>query len=101
MQRILVEHARARGREKRIGGRQRQPLSVVDLAVDADLEQVLAVQSAVEKLEAQDPRLAEIVRLRFYAGLGVEETAQALGLSERTVRRDWTVARAWLIRELG
>ncbi|HVQ26790.1 MAG TPA: ECF-type sigma factor, partial [Planctomycetota bacterium] len=62
---------------------------------------VLAVQSAVEKLEAQDPRLAEIVRLRFYAGLGVEETAQALGLSERTVRRDWTVARAWLIRELG
>jgi len=101
MQRILVEHARARGREKRVGGRQRQPLSVVDLAVDADLEQVLAVQSAVEKLEAQDPRLAEIVRLRFYAGLGVEETAQALGLSERTVRRDWTVARAWLIRELG
>ena len=101
MQRILVEHARARGRDKRLGGRQRQPLSVVDLAVDPDLEQVLAVQTAVERLEALDPRLAEIVRLRFYAGLGVEETAKALGLSERTVRRDWTLARAWLIRELG
>jgi len=101
MQRILVEHARARGRDKRVGGRQRQPLSVVDLAVEPDLEQVLAVQSAVERLEAVDPRLAEIVRLRFYAGLGVEETAKALGLSERTVRRDWTMARAWLIRELG
>lgn len=101
MQRILVEHARSRGRDKRQGDRQRQPLSVVDLAVDADLEQVLAVQSAVEKLEAVDARLAEIVRLRFYAGLGVEETARALQLSERTVRRDWTLARAWLIRELG
>lgn len=101
MQRILVEHARARGRDKRVGGRQRQPLSVVDLAVEPDLEQVLAVQTAVERLEALDPRLAEIVRLRFYAGLGVDETAKALGLSERTVRRDWTLARAWLIRELA
>ena len=101
MQRILVEHARARGREKRQGDRQRQPLSVVDLAVEADLDQVLAVQAAVEKLERVDPRMAEIVRLRFYAGLGVEETARALDLSERTVRRDWTLARAWLVRELG
>jgi RNA polymerase sigma factor (TIGR02999 family) len=101
MQRILVEHARARGRRKRSGGRRRLPLNVVDLAVEADVEDVLAVEQAVERLGEFDPRLAEIVRLRFYAGLGVEDTARALGLSVRTVRREWTVARAWLARELG
>lgn len=101
MQRILVEHARARGRRKRTGGRRRLPLNVVDLAFEADLEDVLAVEQAVERLGAFDPRLAEIVRLRFYAGLGVEDTARALDLSVRTVRREWTVARAWLARELG
>ncbi|MHC5209242.1 MAG: ECF-type sigma factor [Planctomycetota bacterium] len=101
MQRILVEHARARSRKKRSGDKRRLPLNVVDLAVEADLEDVLAVQQAVERLGGFDPRLAEIVRLRFYAGLGVEDTARAMGLSVRTVRRDWTVARAWLARELG
>ncbi len=101
MQRVLVDHARARNREKRPGRRNRLPLNVVDLAVEADLEDVLAVEQAVERLEAQDRRLAEIVRLRFYAGLGVAETGDVLGISERTVRREWTVARAWLVRELG
>ena len=100
MQRVLVEHARARSRQKRSGTRNRLPLSVVDLAVEADLESVLAVQEAVERLALQDDRMAEVVRLRFYAGLDVNDTAQILGVSERTVRREWSLARAWLRREL-
>lgn len=100
MQRILVEHARARGRAKRGGGARRLPLSVAELAEESDLETVLAVQQAVERLAVRDPRLAEIVRLRFYAGLSEADVASALDLSERTVRRDWALARAWLLREL-
>jgi len=101
MQQVLLDHARARGRKKRVGGRTRLPLSVADLAVHADVERVLEVQQAVEQLEQRDARLAEIVRLRFYAGLSETDTAEALGVSARTVRRDWALARAWLGRELG
>jgi RNA polymerase sigma factor (TIGR02999 family) len=100
MRRILIEHARGRGRVKRGGGRQRVPLSVVDLAAEQDPEQILALDAAIERLAVEDGRLAEIVRLRFYAGLSVEETAAALGVSDRTVKRDWAFARAWLQREL-
>ncbi|MCA9287324.1 MAG: sigma-70 family RNA polymerase sigma factor [Phycisphaerales bacterium] len=100
MRRILIEHARARGRVKRGGGRQRVPLSVVDLATEADAGEIMALDGAIERLRGEDERLAEIVRLRFYAGLSVEETAAALGVSERTVKRDWAFARAWLHREL-
>ncbi len=100
MRRVLIDHARRRGRAKR-GGEQRQiPLSVVDLMTDPVRDDVLAIDQAVEKLAARDPRMAEIVQLRFYAGLSVEETASALGLSDRTVRREWNLARAWLTREL-
>lgn len=67
---------------------------------EANPDEVLAVDRAVDKLAVRDPRMAEIVHLRFYAGLSVEETALALSLSDRTVRRDWNVARAWLAREL-
>jgi RNA polymerase sigma factor (TIGR02999 family) len=101
MRQVLIDHARRRGREKRGAGRARVPLSVVDLAVEADLDDVLAVDAAVEKLAERDARMAEIVQLRFYAGLSVEETAAALEISERTVRREWSLARAWMARELG
>ena len=100
MRQVLIDYARRRGREKRIGGRRQLPLNVVDLAVEAPLEDVLAVDRAVEKLGKQDPHLADIVQLRFYAGLSIEETASALGISERTVRREWSLARAWMLREL-
>lgn len=100
MRRILIEHARARGRVKRGGGARRVPLAGVDLADEVDVSSVLAVDQAIERLAERDPRLAELVRLRFYAGLGSEETAAALGLSARTVRREWAVARAFLAREV-
>jgi RNA polymerase sigma factor (TIGR02999 family) len=102
MRRILIEHARSRGREKRGGGRQRVPLTFVDVPAPADdPEQILAVDDALRRLEGEDPDAANVVRLRFYAGLGVEETARALGKSPRTVAREWAFARAWLMDELS
>ena len=101
MRRILIEHARKRGRLKRGGGGVRVSLSAVYLAEEADPEEIMSVESAVRRLEKRDARMSSIVRLRFFAGLSVEETAAALGLSDRTIRREWAVARAWLERELG
>ncbi len=96
MRRILIDHARRRGAQSRQGKREKVPLSVVDLAEEADPQSILAVEDAILKLEAEDARLGRVVRLRFYAGLSIDETARALDLSRRTVHRDWTYARAWL-----
>lgn len=96
MQRILVEHARSKNRLKRGGDRQPVASSVLDLASDENLEEVVALQDAVDRLEREDPRAALVTRLRFYAGLTVEETARAMEISERTVMREWNYARAWL-----
>jgi RNA polymerase sigma factor (TIGR02999 family) len=108
MRRILIERARARARDKRGGesGRPAQRISFsdlgsADLGVDYDLDQVLAIDGAINKLQALDDRAAKVVRLRFYAGLSVDETAEALGVAARTVKRDWTFARAWLFKALG
>jgi RNA polymerase sigma factor (TIGR02999 family) len=101
MRRILIDHARARGRRKRGGRRGKVPLDVVDLAVHDDPAEILSVDEAVRRLEKRDGRMAEIVKLRFFAGLSEAETAGVLGLSDRTVRREWVLARAWLQRELG
>ena len=97
MRRILIEHARARGCVVHGGERQRVTLSGVDLAATEDLGQVLVVDEAFQRLVRADPRAADVVRLRFYAGLSEAETAAALELSERTVRREWAYARAWLL----
>ena len=96
MRRILIEHARRRGRVKRGRGWRRVPLSVLDLAVEQDEEQIMALDAAVRRLEQVDADAAEVVRLRFFAGLSVEQTAEALVVSARTVKRDWAFARAWL-----
>lgn len=101
MRRILIEHARRRKRIKRGGGRSREPLEMLDLAVEDCAEDVLAVDAAIAQLESHDPRAAQVVRLRFYAGLSVDDTAAALGMSERSVKREWSFARAWLYRQLG
>jgi RNA polymerase sigma factor (TIGR02999 family) len=108
MRRILIDRARARGRQKRGGDADGRParklsLDLAEVAVfagDDDPDTVLALDSAIARLAEQDERVAEIVRLRFYAGLSVEEVAELLGTSTRTVLRDWAFARAWLYGEL-
>ena len=74
---------------------------MAELADEQDPSEVLALDEAISRLEQVEPRAAEVVKLRFFAGLTVEETAKALDLSERTVKREWQYARAWLFRELA
>ena len=102
MRRILIEHARARARLKRGGPepKKRIPLGLLELATEHDPAEILALDDAIQRLHEQDPDLAAVVRLRFFAGLTVEETAEALGISPRSVKRDWSYARAWLFRVL-
>lgn len=100
MRRILVDQARRRSAEKRGGGRPLQLDEEFDVAMAADAE-VLAVDAAMQALEAVDADLARLVELRFFGGLTVEETATALGVSPATIGREWTAARAWLHRELS
>ena len=103
MRRILVEHARRRARVKRGGNPVLVTLSDanVDAAAEHDPAEILALDSAIRRLEEQDPTAADVVPLRFFAGLSVEETARLLDLSERTVKRHWAFARAWLFHALG
>jgi RNA polymerase sigma factor (TIGR02999 family) len=100
MRRILIEHARKRGRIKRGGTQKRLDLDIETLSWDAQPEEISALLDAIDRLEQKDSRMGEVVRLRFFVGLSVTETAAALGRSDRTVRRDWALARAWLSREL-
>jgi RNA polymerase sigma factor (TIGR02999 family) len=100
MRRILVDHARLRASAKRGGGRRRVPLNLIDLAGEPTRDGVLAFDDALCALEKESPSTAEVVRLRFFAGLSVSETAEALGLSTRSVNREWAFARAWLFAAL-
>ena len=101
MRRILVDHARRRKSEKRGGGV--VPLTIgaaLDVAAAEDFD-VVALDTALENLAAVFPQQARIVELRFYGGLTIDETAEALGISAATVSREWTMARAWLRRALS
>jgi len=100
MRRILVDHARSRTRQKRGSGATRVELDDISPVIDSDPDQVIDIDTALTALAAFDPRQARIVELRYFCGLNVEETAAALNTSERTVKRDWSVARAWLEAEL-
>jgi RNA polymerase sigma factor (TIGR02999 family) len=101
MRHALINYAQARVAEKRGGGAQQVTLSHIDeFSVDSD-EGMLALDEAMEKLTREMPRLADVVECRFFGGYGEEDTARALGVSLRTVQRDWLKARAWLFRELG
>ncbi len=100
MRRILVDHARSKNRDKRGGGRARVTLDEAVALSPEKEEDVLALDEALEKLAKLDPRQAKVVEMRFFGGLSVEEAAEALGVSKRTVEGDWTFARAWLAREL-
>jgi len=100
MRRILIDHARAVQSAKRPGARQRVEFDDAMPVVVTEPETVLAVDAALGKLERLDARQARIVELRYFAGLSVEETAKVVGVSEKTVKRDWAMARAWLEGEL-
>ncbi len=101
MRQIIVDQARRRLAHKRGGQALRLDIADVDVPIEERAEELLALDAAVEKLEREDPRLAEVVNLRFYAGLSVEDTARTVDLSERTVKRDWRLARAYLYDELA
>ncbi len=100
MRQILVSYARRFLAEKRGAGAQRVTLEDVEIPVEERAAELLALDEALARLAERDPRLAQVVELRFFAGLSVEETAQALGIGERTVKRDWQFARTYLHREL-
>ncbi len=101
MRHALVNHAEARRAAKRGGGIPHLSLDqALEVGVASD-EALLALDEALHRLARQSARLARVVECRFFAGFDERETARALGLSERTVRRDWTLARAWLYRELS
>lgn len=100
MRRILIEHARKRGRVKRGGDRSRIPLDALALAVGEESDNLMALDEAIRRLSEQDVRAAEVVRLRFFAGLDIDQTAAVLGVSPRTVKREWRFARVWLYSAL-
>jgi RNA polymerase sigma factor (TIGR02999 family) len=96
MRQILVDHARRRGRRKRGGDPKPTALDESMTPVAADAERILLIHDALERLTSMDARLTQVVECRFFAGYSEEETAEILSVSTRTVRRDWTRARAWL-----
>lgn len=100
MRRILIDRARARGADKRGGHFQRLQLDAC-LALDTAPQEVLELDEALQALLAEDARKGELVRLRFYGGLTVEQAAAVLGISTATAERDWTFARAWLYDKLS
>jgi RNA polymerase sigma factor (TIGR02999 family) len=99
MRQVLLNHARSHLAQKR-GGERPLPLDDVVIAVDSRAAELIDMDRALDRLSALDPRLGRVVELRYYAGLSVEETASLLGLTDRTVKRDWKAARAFLYREL-
>jgi len=100
MRRILVDRARARGRAKRGGERQRVPIESIDIATETEPDHLLRVHEALERLAAEDALKAELIKLRFFVGLRISEAAEILGISQTTAKRHWAFARAWLYEEL-
>jgi RNA polymerase sigma factor (TIGR02999 family) len=101
MRRILVENARRKKRRKHGGGQRRLDVDAVDPPDwSTEDERVLAVDEALQQLAEEEPQVAEVVRLRWFAGLGIEQTAATLGISVRTANRHWAYARAWLFQQL-
>jgi RNA polymerase sigma factor (TIGR02999 family) len=96
MRRILIEHARTKKAVKRGGDRERMPMNLGDLVVDEDPTRILAVDEAIQRISEDDAQTGDVIRLRFFAGLTVPETAEALGISERSVHREWAFARGRL-----
>jgi RNA polymerase sigma factor (TIGR02999 family) len=100
MRRILLNHARDKKRLKRGGEHRRVDLDQVEIALDTDDEQLISIDEALAQLAVEDPGAAQLVNLRFFAGLTLKEAADALGLALRTAERQWSYARAWLYARL-
>ena len=100
MRRILVDNARRKRRDKHGGGLRRVKWENLDMAITSDSETVLAVSEALDRLAQHDPVGTKLIELRFFAGLSNVEAARVLGLAERTAKRTWAYARAWLRKEL-
>lgn len=100
MRRILIDEARRKHALRHGGGQQRVDLDQVDIASAAEDDQLLAVHEALDRLAAQDHLKAELVKLRYFAGMTIHEAAEVLGISEPTAKRYWAYARAWLYREI-
>lgn len=101
MRQVLVDSAREHYAEKRGGGMTPDTLSAAERVAAGSNDEVILVDEALARLQLLDPRLAQVVECRFFAGYNEEETAQALGISDRTVRRDWLKAKAWLYLEMA
>lgn len=100
MRRILIDNARRKKAIRHGGGQQRLDIQDVEIAANAKDDELLAVHEALDKFAAQDKQKAELVKLRYFAGLTIEEAAQVLGISEPTAKRWWAYARAWLFNEI-
>ena len=100
MRRILVDYARGRLRAKRGGKQARVPLDKAFVVSRGRTDELLALDESLARLEKLDPRQGRVVELRFFGGLSMEETAKVLGVSSKTVKREWSTAKAWLYREL-
>jgi RNA polymerase sigma factor (TIGR02999 family) len=100
MRRILVDHARARRSQKRGGQQQQVDIDAVALVTHENVQRMVELDQALDRLEKLDPRQCRVVELRYFAGLDEAEIAQFLGVSDRTVKRDWAMAKAWLYGEL-
>lgn len=100
MRQALVDAARERLAAKRGGNWERVTMSGVDLGFEIPLRELVALDRALDRLEEMEPRLRQVVELRYFAGMTAEETAEVLGVTERTVHRDWVKARAWLYKEI-
>jgi len=100
MRRILIDHARGRTRQKRGGEQKKVSLDEAFVFDEQQADELLAVDDSLNRLATIDPRQARVVELRFFAGLSVEEAAEVLGVSPKTVKRDWSVAKAWLYADL-
>jgi RNA polymerase sigma factor (TIGR02999 family) len=101
MRRVLIDHARARHAAKRGGGGIHITLEDATTPAPEPAVDLLELDDALVRLAALDPQQAKVVELRYFTGLGIDETAEVLGVSPATVKRDWVVARAWLRRELA
>jgi len=100
LRRILVDHARTRARLKRGGGAEQIPLDA-ELLTEREADELLSLNEALERLAGVNPRGSEIVQHRYFAGLTMDETAEVLGISSKTVQREWVAARAWLRKEIA